>query len=308
MNAETLSAHLASVRQATVAGIRGLTAEDCGLQGMADASPPKWHLAHTTWFFETFVLRDHVPGYRPFDPRFGFLFNSYYEAEGARHARPSRGMLSRPTLDEVLAYRAHVDAALASALASWTEAEVAVVAPILTLGCHHEQQHQELLVTDIKYSLSLNPLRPGWLEVPTADAVDPGPLELVDGPAGLVELGHAGEGFAFDNEGPRHRVWLAPYRLANRLVTVGEYQQFVDDGGYRTASLWLSDGWAWVASSGARAPLYWDDEGALYTVGGMRARDPHEPVCHVNGFEADAFATWAGRRLPTEHELSLIHI
>ncbi len=259
-------------------------------------------MAHTTWFFETFVLRDHVPGYALHDPRFPFLFNSYYEAEGKRHARHRRGMITRPTLDEVRAYRAHVDAALLAALPDLPEAARELVA----LGCHHEEQHQELFVTDILHLFSENPLEPAlFAPEPKAPVAMPGPIGWIERQAGIVEVGHGGQGFAFDCEGPRHQALLHPHALADRTVTNAEWMTFIEDGGYRDPRLWLSDGWAWVKAEGIGAPLYWEQQDGGWTrfgLDGRRAIDPAAPVTHVSFYEADAFATWAGARLPTEFE------
>lgn len=297
-----LASRYRSVRALTLALAEPLSDADATVQSMPDASPAKWHMAHTTWFFETFVLRDHVPGYALHDPRFPFLFNSYYEAEGKRHARHRRGMITRPTLDEVRAYRAHVDAALLAALAHLPEAARELVA----LGCHHEEQHQELFVTDILHLFSENPLEPALYALePKAPVAMPGPITWVEGPAGIVPVGRDGQGFAFDCEGPRHDALLHPHALADRTVTNAEWMQFIADGGYRDPRLWLSDGWAWVKGEGIAAPLYWEERDGGWTrfgLDGRRAIDPAAPVTHVSFYEADAFATWAGARLPTEFE------
>lgn len=297
-----LASRYRSVRALTLALAEPLSDADATVQSMPDASPAKWHMAHTTWFFETFVLRDHVPGYALHDPRFPFLFNSYYEAEGKRHARHRRGMITRPTLDEVRAYRAHVDAALLAALAHLPEAARELVA----LGCHHEEQHQELFVTDILHLFSENPLEPALYALePKAPVAMPGPITWVEGPAGIVPVGHDGQGFAFDCEGPRHDALLHPHALADRTVTNAEWMQFIADGGYRDPRLWLPDGWAWVKGEGIAAPLYWEERDGGWTrfgLDGRRAIDPAAPVTHVSFYEADAFATWAGARLPTEFE------
>jgi len=301
---ERLSAlkdRLLSVRARTLALVAGLSAEDMVVQSMPDASPVKWHLAHTTWFFETFVLVPHA-GRAPVNPDWGYLFNSYYDAVGPRHPRPRRGLLTRPPVAEVLAWRSAVDAALADLL----EAEVPpAVLDLLELGLNHEQQHQELILTDVKHLLSGNSLRPAW-RTPADTAPGPvPPLGWVAHPGGLVEIGHGGGGFAFDNEGPRHRVWLEPFRLADRPVTCGEWLAFMADGGYRTPALWLSDGWALVQQQGWEAPGYWEqgEEGwTRFTLSGQRPVDPAVPVAHVSQYEADAFARWAGARLPTEAE------
>ncbi len=298
----TLSDRYATVRRTTERLIAPLTVDDCNIQTMPDVSPTKWHIAHTSWFFETFILVPHVPGYRLFDERFGYLFNSYYEAVGPRHARPQRGNLSRPTLDEVVAYRRHVDAAMQQVLAG--------VAPnalqqLVELGLQHEQQHQELLLTDIKHVLGSNPLQPAYHHkgVGVGGAIPE--MTWAAQPEGLVEIGHPGGGFAFDNESPRHKVWLDAYEMARRPITQGEWLEFISDGGYATASLWLSDGWTWVQQNGIHAPLYWfsNDAGwAKYGLQGPGAIDPAQPVTHISFYEAAAFALWAGARLPTEAE------
>ncbi len=283
-----------------------LAAEDMVIQSMPDVSPPKWHLAHTSWFFETFLLAPNVPGYRPFHPRYGYLFNSYYNQIGPFHARAQRGLLARPTTDEVLAYRAHVDRHLLALLDTPDPAGWARLAPLLELGLNHEQQHQELLLMDVKHNFHANPLRPAYredLQQTAPRAAEP--LEFLACDGGMVQIGHAGPGFAFDNETPRHRVFLQAYRLADRLVTCGEYLDFVTAGGYRTPELWLSDGWATVQTRGWTAPLYWeqgDDGWQVFTLGGLRALDPATPVSHLSFYEADAYARFAGRRLPTELE------
>ncbi|HAF43063.1 MAG TPA: ergothioneine biosynthesis protein EgtB [Sphingobium sp.] len=292
-----------AVRALSEALTAPLSDGDATVQSMPDASPAKWHLAHVSWFFETFVLRDHVAGYQPFDPRYAFLFNSYYEAEGARHARPLRGMLTRPSLAEVRAYRAQVDAALIGALGMLPQPARALV----TLGLHHEQQHQELLLTDLLHLFSLNPLEPALFEAPSAAPVHlPGPLHWIEGRQGLVEIGEDGRaGFAFDCEGPRHKALLHPHALAHRPITNGEWIAFIEDGGYRTATHWLSDGWAWVQADGIAAPLYWKRGEQGWTRFGLDGRqpvNPAAPVTHISLYEADAYASWAGARLPTEAE------
>lgn len=279
-----------------------LSDADATVQSMDDASPAKWHLAHTSWFFETFVLRDHVPGYRLHDRRFPFLFNSYYEAEGRRHARSRRGMVTRPTLDEVRAYRAAVDDAVVAALPTLSPAARTLV----ELGCHHEQQHQELLVTDILHLFAENPLEPAlWAAAPKVPVAMPAAIEWLEREEAIVEIGHGGAGFAFDCEGPRHRALVAPHAIASRTVINGEWQQFIADGGYREPRWWLSDGWAWVQREAITAPLYWEERDGVWTrfgLDGRRAVDPAAPVTHVSFFEADAYASWAGARLPTEFE------
>jgi ergothioneine biosynthesis protein EgtB len=299
--APPITERFAATRRLTEALAAPLNEADATLQSMPDASPAKWHLAHTTWFFETFLLRDHLPGYRLFDERWPFLFNSYYEAEGERILRPRRGMLSRPTLAEVLAWRAYVDEAMEALLCDPAREA------LIELGITHEQQHQELLLTDIKHALFQNPLGPAmWPSSASATPVLVPPTpEWHEHPGGIALIGHRGNGFAFDNEGPAHRVLLEPFALCARLVTNREWQQFIDDGGYRTASLWLSDGWDWVRRQQIGSPLYWRDE-AHFTHCGWQARDPEAPVCHVSYYEADAFAAWAGARLPTEFEWEAI--
>lgn len=285
----------------------GLSAEDQALQSMPDASPTKWHLAHTAWFFETLVLRPHAAGYRPFDERYGALFNSYYEALGPRHPRPQRGLLSRPTLAEVWRYREHVDRAMRAFIEGAGAAAFAPAAPLVELGLHHEQQHQELMLTDLKHAFSLNPLAPAWRpRLALARSAAAPPLRWLDFDGGVVEVGHGGPGFAFDNEGPRHALLLQPWRLASRPVSCGEYLEFIRDGGYRCPALWLSDGWAAVQAEGWQAPLHWRAAGdgafQLFTLHGLRALDLAEPVCHLSHYEAAAYAEWAGARLPTEFE------
>ncbi|MSR14150.1 MAG: ergothioneine biosynthesis protein EgtB [Gammaproteobacteria bacterium] len=281
-----------------------LSAEDHGLQSMADASPTKWHLAHTTWFFETLVLKPHAPNYVAFDPRYHELFNSYYEALGPRHPRPQRGVLSRPSLREVWAYREYVEAALDDLLAQDTHVFEAM-RELITLGLHHEQQHQELILSDIKHAFALNPLHPTYLPAISA-TTKPTAMEWRDHAGGLVEIGHLGSAFAFDNETPRHRVWLEPYQLGSRPITCGEFQEFINDGGYTRPEWWLSDGWSCVQAHGWNLPLYWYQTGggdySLFTLHGMRKWNADEPVCHLSYYEAAAYAAWAGARLPTEFE------
>jgi ergothioneine biosynthesis protein EgtB len=290
-----------SIRRLTERLCEPLAVEDYVIQAMPDVSPAKWHLAHVSWFFETFLLHPHLPGYRPIDERYAVLFNSYYNGVGPQFARPARGHLSRPTVEEVYAYRAHVDKAMLALLERSADGSLA---PVVELGLNHEQQHQELLVTDLKYNLSINPLRPSFGVVPDHDR-PPGPAARVAIDAGIVEVGHDGDGFAFDNERPRHRVLLAPFVLASRPVTNGEYREFVEDGGYARADLWLSEGWRTVQERGWRAPLYWELTGEgwfHYTLAGMRPLREHAPVAHVSYYEADAYARWRGGRLPSEFE------
>jgi ergothioneine biosynthesis protein EgtB len=294
----------ADVREATLRLVDGLGDADMTPQSAEFASPAKWHLAHTTWFFEQFVLAPHGTGYRRFDERFGYLFNSYYNAVGPRHARPQRGLLTRPTLAEVLTWRAHVDHAMRDFLG--TRVPDAAGA-LVELGLHHEQQHQELILTDLLHLFAHNPLRPAARELPALPQAAPAPLDWAGLAGGNVEVGHPDASFAFDNESPRHVVALRPFRLATRCVTNGEWQAFMDAGGYADPSLWLSDGWDAVQAQQWRAPLYWEPAAApgawnAMTLGGLLPVAPDAPVAHVSFFEADAYARWAGKRLPTEFE------
>ncbi len=298
--AEGLGDRFHRTRGLSVALASPLGEADATIQSMEDASPAKWHLAHTTWFWETFLLRDHVPGYRLYRENWPFLFNSYYEGEGARMARGSRGMLSRPTLGEIAQWRAHVDEAMDGLV------DDPPLAPLIELGIAHEQQHQELLLTDIKHALFQNPLGPAmWPGAARLTASDAGRETWHSHPGGIALIGHRGDGFAFDNEGPAHRVLLEPFDLASSLVTNGAWDAFIADGGYRDARLWLSDGWAWVQTEGIGSPLYWR-EGEHFTHAGWQPRDSDAPVTHISFYEADAFATWAGARLPTEFEWEAI--
>jgi ergothioneine biosynthesis protein EgtB len=295
---EALGEKLFATRNLTLGLAAPLSDADAAVQPIPDASPAKWHLAHTTWFFETFVLRDHVRGYRPFDERWAFLFNSYYEGEGPRHARARRGMISRPSLGEVRQYRAHVDEALERALPSLPPEALALV----ELGIHHEQQHEELFLTDILATLAENPLEPAYAELPPPACFALEPLSWHRGRDGVVEIGAGGEGFAFDSERPRHSAFLAAHELASRKVSNKEWREFIADGGYETPTLWLSDGWAWVQQEGIAAPLYWREDGSEFTLGGRREVDEAAPVAHLSLYEAEAYARWAGARLPTEAE------
>src|SRR5690348_935265 len=277
------------VRAQTERLVAHLAAEDLMVQSMTEASPAKWHLAHTTWFFETFILHPHAPAYSRFDPRFTFLFNSYYKQLDGHPNRAIRGSFSRPTLDEVRRYRAHVDGAMQEYLESKLGEDIV---DLLQLGLNHEQQHQELIVTDLKHAFWTNPLRPAYMDSLEAAAPAP-PLAWREFGEGVYQVGHDGPGFAFDNESPRHQVYLQPFRLASRAVTNAEYLEFMADGGYRNPSLWLSDAWDQLATAGWQAPLYWEQgEGGwcTFTCAGMRSLDPNEPVCHVSYYEADAFA------------------
>jgi ergothioneine biosynthesis protein EgtB len=283
---------------------------------MPDVSPTKWHLAHVSWFFETFLLTPFLPGYTSPNPLYNYLFNSYYNAIGERHPRPNRGLLTRPTVAETYQYRHHVDQAMLALLEQVDANQLAEIAQILTLGFHHEQQHQELILTDIKHVLAANPLRPAYTTTPTKPsraATTLPALQWVSYEGGLVEVGQDGEGlsaqnFFFDNEGPRHQQFLAPFQLASRLVTNGEYLAFMEAGGYERADLWLSDGWYTVQANNWKAPLYWEQRDGKwwnFTLAGMREVALNEPVCHVSYYEADAFARWSEARLPTEGEWEL---
>lgn len=307
--AADLLASFQCVRTRTEALCEPLAIDDYGIQPMDDASPPKWHLAHTTWFFETFLLVPHLRNYRPFHPQFEYLFNSYYDTVGEQYPRPRRGAMSRPTLNEVLAYRAHVNANMEKLLTSVATQEVV---SCTILGLHHEEQHEELMVTDLKYNLGNNPLRPSYHDVQLPVCAASAALEFVDFSGGLVEIGcndatigPQKDAFRFDHETPRHRTWLMPYALGNRLVTSGEYLEFVSDGGYAKPQLWLSDGWTTLQREGWQMPLYWhqgDREFFEYTLSGLRRLDENAPVAHVSFYEADAFARWRGARLATEAE------
>ena len=290
------------VRQVSEKICQPLAIEDYTIQSMPDVSPPKWHLAHTTWFFETFLLLPYLPGYTVFHPQFGYLFNSYYEAVGARHPRHQRGLLSRPTVAEVYRYRAHVDRAMMELLCSVEHPDLA---DLLILGLHHEQQHQELLLTDIKHILALNPLHPIYRDDLHPATFTDSTFQWLKYSGGLYSIGHQGDEFAFDNESPRHQIYLQEYKLGNRLVTNGEYLEFIQTGGYQEAKYWLAEGWATVQAHQWRSPLYWeliDNDWYVMTLGGLQRVDERKPVCHVSFYEADAYATWKGKRLPTEAE------
>ncbi|MGD2112225.1 MAG: ergothioneine biosynthesis protein EgtB [Gammaproteobacteria bacterium] len=292
-------------RQATLALCAALETEDYGLQAMPEVSPPRWHLAHTTWFFETFLLKPFAAGYRPFHPAYEYLFNSYYHGVGRQYPRARRGLLSRPTVREVLDYRACVDTAMTELLAGEDPAQRETILARCELGLHHEQQHQELLCTDIKYSFSFNPLYPALGRAPPAVQPAARPLAYTDFAAADTRIGHDGSGFHFDNEAPVHRFHLPAFRLANRLITNAEYLAFMQDGGYTTPGLWLADGWLWREAQAATHPRYWvrQDGGWFeYTLYGLRPLDPDLPVSHVNYYEADACARWYGKRLPAEQE------
>jgi ergothioneine biosynthesis protein EgtB len=315
--------HQRSVQRTTIAGRRmlenrlldtrhlshelatPLSAEDMTVQATDDASPTKWHLAHVTWFFETFILAKHLPTYRPFDDTFNYCFNSYYESQGPRQPRPKRGVLTRPSSERVLAYRAHVDEGLAQLFRNGVEPD-SEIARLVEIGINHEQQHQELLLTDILALFAANPLRPAYRpRRPRAASPEADEPAWIDYPGGIRQVGHGGEGFAWDNEAPRHDVLIHPFQLADRLVTNGEWIDFMTDGGYRTASLWLADGWTTVNREGWETPLYWEQSDGQWLAMSLEGLQPVEraaPVAHVSYYEADAFARWASKRLPTEFE------
>ncbi len=312
IESSALAQRYAQVRAQSLALAEPLSEADAQVQSMPDVSPTKWHLAHVTWFFETFILERHERGFKPFHPRYRVLFNSYYNEVGEQHPRPERGLVSRPSLAEVKAYRAQVDQRVATLLAN---AHDPAIDALVELGLQHEQQHQELLLTDIKHVLSCNPLVPVYRASWPLAPVAPLPMAWVGHGGGLAEIGHHDDGFAFDNESPRHLHHLRPYALANRLVTHGEWAEFIADGGYREPRWWLSAGWEWVRKQQVRAPLYWQREGdhapwLCFTLHGLVPIDPHTPIAHVSYFEADAFARWAGTqreawrgaRLPSEFE------
>lgn len=301
-----LASRYQEVRRHSLSLVDGLSAEDCQLQSMADASPLKWHLAHTTWFFETFVLGAALVAPSAFDPAFRYLFNSYYVGVGARHTRAERGLLSRPSLEEILAYRRHVDAHLGQALASQALPEPLL--DLIELGLHHEQQHQELMLTDLKHHFACNPLFPAWRPASEDQKHQDETIarEFLGLGGGKVEIGHDGRGFAFDNERPRHAAWLEPFEIASHNVTNAEYLAFMADGGYARPELWLSDGWDRVCAEQWRAPLYWqhDEERGwlIFTLHGLVPLEHAATACHLSFYEADAYARWANARLPTEIE------
>ncbi|GKS76882.1 ergothioneine biosynthesis protein EgtB [Acidovorax sp. SUPP950] len=312
----TLSVRYAEVRRASMALALPLSDEDCCAQSMPDASPVKWHLAHTTWFFETFILEPNEPGFAPFHPAFRVIFNSYYNGVGDKHPRPQRGLLTRPALPQVLAYRADVDSRMSRLMAE--RPDDPALAALIELGLQHEQQHQELILTDVKHLLSCSPLwpayrLPGHAQAQTQQQAQPlpaGGVPLAWQPfaGGVCEIGHPGGdrgGFAFDNEGPCHRVYLQPFELANRPVTTAEYLAFVEDGGYQESAHWLAEGWDWVRAQQLSHPIYWQRQGVAwyeFTLAGPRPLQPHAPAVHLSYYEADAYARWAGARLPTEAE------
>ena len=302
-----LSARYRDVRRQSLLLAEPLTDEDCGAQSMPDASPIKWHLAHTTWFFETFILERMEAGFQPFHPAFRVLFNSYYNGIGEKHPRAQRGLLTRPAMAQVRAYRADVDARVARLLAGELDAgQRGQLETLIALGLEHEQQHQELMLTDVKHLLAQSALLPAYLDAPMPAAAEAPPLSWLGFDGGLTAIGYDGEGFCFDNELPRHKQYVAPFQLASRLVTNGEYQAFIAAGGYFNAALWLAEGWDWVRGQNLKCPIYWQqgDNGDWqeFTLRGARALDPNLPVTHLSLFEADAYAHWAGARLPTEAE------
>jgi ergothioneine biosynthesis protein EgtB len=301
--ASSLAQRYRDVRALTTRLCEPLETEDLVVQSMPDVSPTRWHLAHTTWFFETFVIPEAIPGYKPLHPAYSYLFNSYYNSFGEQFPRPRRGMLTRPTVREIFAYRAHVDEHVERALERGDANDPPALSRLVEIGLNHEQQHQELLLTDIKHVLAQNPLHPRYGATPEAAHSEPGPMRWAPIEEGLREIGHAGGGFCYDNELPRHRVFVHACEIADRLVTNREYLAFMEDGGYGRHALWLSNGWDAVRQHGWAAPLYWMRQGdtwAQFTLSGLQPLDPDEPVCHVSYYEADAYARWAGVRLPTE--------
>jgi len=308
LSREFLSRSFKAVRDFSHTLAEPLEIEDYVIQSMPDVSPTKWHLAHTSWFFETFVLSKAVKGYKSLSPQYAYLFNSYYIQAGERHLRPKRGLISRPTVEETYNYRNYVDEHMIRFMDDADESEWKEFSPVIEIGIHHEQQHQELIVTDIKHVFSENPLRPVYMTNSDKNgkpAKGAPPVKWIDFEGGVHLIGHEGKGFGYDNEYPRHKVYLEPFRLQSRLVTNGEYLGFIEDGGYETPELWLSEGWAAVESRNWKAPLYWERKNgkwACFTLSGMRSVNTEDPVCHVSYFEADAYARWAGARLPTESE------
>ncbi len=300
---DALSKRFLQVRQATERLVAPLSEEDCTLQSMPDASPTKWHLAHTSWFFETFLLEKFAPDFKPFDPAFRVLFNSYYNGVGDKHPRAERGLISRPDLSTILAYRHHVTERIVALLPH--ASQHAEFSELMWLGCHHEEQHQELILTDLKHLLSKNPFKPAYEKRWPLTRIEAKQLRWISYQGGLTESGHMGTGFGFDNEMPRHQLFLQPFELASHPVTHGDFAAFVADGGYQRPELWLSMGWDWISANHIVAPLYWQREADIwstFTLRGMMEIDSHTPICHLNYFEADAYARWAGARLPREAE------
>ncbi len=306
---DALVAEFERVRGYTETLCQPLAIDDYQLQSIVQTSPPKWHLAHVSWFFETFVLPHFRPDYQPFDPRFDYIFNSYYYTHGAMHPRSERGLLSRPTVEEVYRYRAQVNDRMRELIETVDDTQWDELAFRVTLGLNHEEQHQELLLMDVKHNFFVNPLKPAYrddLKIPRGESRS---IRWLERAGGTFQIGHDNEGFAFDNETPRHDVLIRDHRLADRFITNGEYLAFIDDGGYDNPALWLSDGWALLQREGGRHPLYWAQEDGhwmQFTLGGMRALNLHEPVCHISFYEADAYARWAGKRLPLESELETL--
>jgi ergothioneine biosynthesis protein EgtB len=301
-----LGARYREVRAQSEALCAPLAVDDYQIQSALETSPPKWHLAHVSWFFETFLLKPNLPGYQPFHPGFDYIFNSYYESVGSFHPRPQRGLLSRPTVEEVYRYRAHVDEAMLALIHSAAEQHWDDIACRVTLGLNHEQQHQELLLMDIKHNFAANPLRPVYRPNSSAPTASPAPMRWIEREGGIARIGHEGSAFAFDNESPRHEALVRDHALASRPVTNGEYLEFMESGGYTDARHWLADGWATLREKGWQAPLYWERVDGQWwhtTLAGFRPVDATEPTCHVSFYEADAYARWAGRRLPLEEEL-----
>lgn len=305
---KSISKRFMDVRDLTMKLVQPLETEDFIIQSHPDVSPPKWHLAHTTWFFERFVLKEYFENYREFHPKYDFLFNSYYETVGPFQPRHQRGVLSRPSIQDVFQYRSYIDnyiVDLLSQLEGSQSEKTDKVHSLIEIGMQHEQQHQELILMDVKYNFYVNPLHPAYKESKSgsSEKIEPS-FHTYDG--GLIEIGHNGEGFAFDNEGPNHKVWLEPFKLADQPVTNGEYLEFIEAGGYQKPYYWLSDGWNTVKKNDWQAPLYWskdeDGEWYIFTLGGNKKLDPHQPVVHVSFYEADAFSRWVGKRLPTEAE------
>lgn len=300
---KSITSRFKEIRSFTLELVNPLEIEDFIVQTIPDVSPPKWHLAHTTWFLERFILNEYKKNYKAFNPQFDYVFNSYYETIGTFHPRDKRGALSRPTIDEVFAYRDYVDQHIIEVLERAEDSTLSKIHSLIEIGLQHEQQHQELLLTDIKYNFYQNPLKPAYSAV--MGETELAQLEYKTFEGGIVEVGHSGDGFAFDNEAPRHKVWLEPFKIASRTVTNGEFLEFMEDGGYEKAQYWLSDGWTTVKKEGWNSPLYWEKaEGKWlqFTLSGQKCLDLNEPVCHVSFYEADAYARWAGKRLPREEE------
>ncbi|MEN8168641.1 MAG: ergothioneine biosynthesis protein EgtB [Pseudomonadota bacterium] len=297
------------IRRDTERLCKPLETDDYSLQSMVQTSPPKWHLAHVSWFFEAFVLPHFLPAYQPYHPSFDFLFNSYYITHGEMLARAQRGMLSRPTVDEVYQYRSHVNSAMQALIEGVAEAQWAELVARVTLGLNHEQQHQELLLMDVKHNFSVNPLKPAYRKDLKYSQGPGRKMNWVEREGGIQSIGHAAEGFAYDNETPRHKRLLHEHRLADRFINNGEYLEFIEDGGYSNPALWLSDGWALIQGERWSHPLYWkqgEERWQQFTLGGMRELNIHEPVCHLSFYEADAYARWSGKRLPLEDELEAL--